>query len=149
MENSYVQFAPEEWLKTNQKQEPPTDVILSELEREDNFCYLGDTVNGGGGSELVVTRRVGLDWKAFNTMSSMLCGKRYTWNLKGRIYRVYVRPVTTYGSETQVVRSVEEDTLRRVERRIVRKMCGVKLADRINTVLRVDGKILRTEGYNC
>ena len=80
---------------------------LGELERVNSYCYLGDNVNGGGGSELAVTRRIGLDWKAFNSVSSMLCGKRHTWNIILQIYRTCVRPVMTYGSETWVVRSVE------------------------------------------
>ena len=81
---------------------------LGELERVNSYCYLRDNVNGGGGSELAVTRRIGLGWKTFNSVSSMLCGKRHTWNIKGQIYR-------TYGSETWVVRSVEESILRRAE----------------------------------
>ena len=35
----------------------------------------------------------------------------------------------TYGSETWVVRSVEENMLRRAEKRMLRMMCGVQLAD--------------------
>ena len=57
---------------------------------------------GGGRSELAVTRRIWLESKAFNTMSSMLRSKRYTWNIKEQIYGTCVRPVMTYGSETCV-----------------------------------------------
>ena len=64
-------------------------------------------MNGGGGSELAVIRKIGLGWKVFNSMSSMLCGKRHTWNIKGKIYKTCMRPVMTYGSKTWVVRSVE------------------------------------------
>ena len=106
---------------------------LSELERVNNYCYLRDNVNGGGGSELAVTRRIGLGWKAFNSMSPMLCDKRYTWNVKRQIYRTCVRPVMTYGSETWVVRSVEEIIVRRAEKRMLRMMCGVQLADGVST----------------
>ena len=102
---------------------------LSELERVNSYCYLGDNL----GSELAVTRRIGLDWKAFNSVSSMLCGKRHTWNIKRQIYRTCVRPVMIYGSETWVVRSVEESILRRAEKRMLRMMCGVQLADGVST----------------
>ena len=81
---------------------------LGQLERVNSYCYLGDNVNGGGESELAVTRRIGLDCKAFNSVSSMLCGKRHTWNIKRQTYMTCVRPVMTYGSETWVVRSIEE-----------------------------------------
>ena len=50
---------------------------LSELEKVNNFCYLGDNMNGGEESELAVTCRIGPGWKAFNSMSSMLCGKTH------------------------------------------------------------------------
>ena len=43
-----------------------------------------------------------------------------------------MKPVMTYGSEAWVVRSIQEDILRRAEPSTPRKMCGVKLADRIN-----------------
>ena len=39
----------------------------------------------------------------------------------------------TYGSETWVVRSVEESILRRAEKRMLRMMCGVQLADGVST----------------
>ena len=55
---------------------------LGELGRVNSYCYLGDNVNGGGGSEVAVTRRIGLSWKAFNSVSSIICGKRHTWNIK-------------------------------------------------------------------
>ena len=106
---------------------------LGELERVNSYFYLGDNVNGGGGSELAVTRRIGLGWKEFNSVSSILCGKRHTWNIKEKIYRTCVRPVMTYGSETWVVRSVEKSILRRAEKRTLRMMSGVQLADGVGT----------------
>ena len=65
-------------------------------------------MNGGGGSELAVTQRIGLDWKAFNSMASMLCSKKHTWNIKRQIYGTCVRLVIKKSLETLVVRSVEE-----------------------------------------
>ena len=90
-------------------------------------------MNGGGGSELAIIRRIGLGWKAFNSVSSTLCGKRHTWNIKGQIYKTCVRPVMTYGSETWVVRSVEKSILKKAEKRMHRMMCGVQLADGVST----------------
>ena len=50
---------------------------LSELMRGKNYFYLGNNINKRGESELSVTRRIELEWKAFNRLSSMLCGKRH------------------------------------------------------------------------
>ena len=63
----------------------------------------------------------------------MLCGKRHTWNIKGKIYRTCVRPVMTCGSETWVVRFVEKSMLKRTEKQMLQMMCGVQLADGVNT----------------
>ena len=57
------------------------------MERVNTYCYLGDNMNGGRGSEFPVTRMIGLGWKAFNSLSSMLCGKRHTYNIKEQIYK--------------------------------------------------------------
>ena len=35
--------------------------FLSELERVNNYCYLGININGGGGSELTFTQRIRLE----------------------------------------------------------------------------------------
>ena len=109
------------------------NVCLKELGRVNNFFYLRDNMNGGGGSELADTRRIGLGWKAFNSMSSMLCGKKHTWNIKEKIYRTCLKPVMTYGPETWVVRPLEESMLGRVEKLMLRMICGVRLADSVNT----------------
>ena len=55
-----------------------SNFCLSELARVNNFCYLGHNMNGREGSELAVTRRIGLEWTAFNSILSMLCGERRT-----------------------------------------------------------------------
>ena len=106
---------------------------LPELERVEDFCYLGDSLDGAGGSELAVTRRVGLGWKKFRDLESVLCGRRLTLAMKGRIYKACVRPVMTYASETWVVRAVEEGILMRAERGMLRRICGVKLSDRVRS----------------
>ena len=80
---------------SNEECKNASNGCLGELEKVNSYCYLGNNVNGGGASELA-TRRIRLDWKAFNSVSFMLCGKRHTWNIKGQIYKTCVRPVMTW-----------------------------------------------------
>ena len=105
----------------------------SELEKMNNFCCLDGNRNGEEGSELAFTQMVGLGWQTFNSMSSTLCVKKHTWTTKKQHYRTCVRSFMTDGSETCVVRSVERVILRRAEKRMLRKMCGLRLADGVNT----------------
>ena len=103
------------------------------MEKVNNYCYLEGNVNGEVRGELAVTHRVGLRWKSFNSMSSMLCGERHTWSIREQIYRTCVKPVMTYGSKTWMVRTVGESILRRAEKRMLRMMCGVQLANGVST----------------
>lgn len=106
---------------------------LVDIERVDRFRYLGDTINSGGGCEIAVTRRCRSGWMKFNELSSVLCGRRFTMTMKGTIYKVCVRAAIVYGSETWSIKSKEVGILRRTERAMARKMCGVKLSNRKST----------------
>ena len=46
---------------------------LGELKRMNSYSYLEDKVNGGGGSELAVTRRIGLGWAGRHLTVCLLC----------------------------------------------------------------------------
>ena len=50
------------------------------------------------------------------------------------MYKACVRSVMVYGSETWNVKGIEAGILQRTERVMVRRMCGVKLVDRLNMV---------------
>ena len=62
---------------SNEKCKNVLNGCLSELEKVNSYYYLVDNMNGGRGRKLAVTRRIGLGWKAFNSMSSILCGKKH------------------------------------------------------------------------
>ena len=49
---------------SNEECKNASNGCLGELDRVNSYCYLGENVKGGGGSELAVTRRIGLGWKA-------------------------------------------------------------------------------------
>ena len=98
------------------------------------FVYLGDVLNEGGGCEIAVSRRCHLGWARFNEMASVLCRRRFSWKLRGKVYKACVRSVMVYGSETWNVKGIEAGILQRTERAMVRWMCGVKLAERLNTL---------------
>ena len=100
------------------------------VERVESFVYLGDKLNAAGGCLSAVTARVRAGWKKFRELGGVLCGKKWSVRLKGRVYRTCVRTAMIYGSETWTMRKVEENVLRRAERAMVRMMCGVKLGDR-------------------
>ena len=46
------------------------------LEGVRKFCYLGDMLNGEGGSSLASISRVGCGWKKFRELSGILTSKK-------------------------------------------------------------------------
>ena len=56
------------------------------LEGVRKFCYLGDMLNGEGGSRLASISRVGCGWKKFRELSGILISKKVALRLKGKVY---------------------------------------------------------------
>jgi hypothetical protein len=100
------------------------------LEVVSDFCYLGDVLDAGGGAEGAARARVRCAWGKFNQLSSLLAVRGASLKVKGRIYETYVRSAMTYGSETWPMRVEDLRRLVRTERVMMRRMCGVKLAQR-------------------
>jgi len=55
----------------------------------------------------------------------MLKSKIISIRSKLQIYETLIRPVVTYGAETWTLTAVEENVLRRFERKVLRKIRGV------------------------
>jgi hypothetical protein len=100
------------------------------IERVESYVYLGNKLNAGGGCLNAVTSRVRVGWMKFRELHGVLCGRKWSVKMKGRVYRACVRAAMIYGGETWVMRKEEECVLQRAERAMVRMMCGVKLRDR-------------------
>jgi hypothetical protein len=100
------------------------------IERVESYVYLGNKLNAGGGCLNAVTSRVRVGWMKFRELHGVLCGRKWSVKMKGRVYRACVRAAMVYGGETWVMRKEEECVLQRAERAMVRMMCGVKMRDR-------------------
>jgi len=61
----------------------------------------------------------------------LLTNKDISLTMRGRLYSSCVRSSMLHGSETWPVRKENEVALQKAEMRIVRRMCGVKLHDRV------------------
>ena len=62
--------------------------------------------------------------------------------LKGKVYRLAVRPVVLYGSECWPLKKTQVQRLKVTEMRMLRWMCGYSRLDRIrNGVIRDSGEV--------
>ena len=94
------------------------------------FTYLGDWVSASGVCEADVTARPSCGWVKFGEFCELLYGRRFLLRLKGAVCKSYVRPIILYGSEARCLNESEMEIVRRMERSMVRAMCGVQIKDR-------------------
>jgi len=63
------------------------------------FKYLGSTIQQNGDIDEDISQRIRVGWQKWKSALGVLCDKRVPIGLKGKIYRMVVRPAVLYGSE--------------------------------------------------
>ena len=87
-------------------------------------------MNASGGCESAVTARARIGWVKFKECGELLNSKKFSYKMKGMVYRSFVRLAMLYGSETLCLTENEMAILRRTERAMARAMCGAKLMEK-------------------
>ena len=103
------------------------------LDCVDKFCYLGDMIAAGGGTEEASRARARCAWAKFKELAPILTSRGASLKVKGQVYRSCVQTVLVYGSETWPVKNEDVQRMERAERMMVRWMCGVSLKNRISS----------------
>ena len=75
------------------------------VKRAKNFKYLSLTVSNNGRCEEEVRRRIQPGWMSWKKVSGVLCDRKLSARVKGKIYKSVVRPAMLYGMETVAVKS--------------------------------------------
>ena len=95
------------------------------------FCYLGDMLDSEGGAERAVRHRISVAWFKWRELSSLLSNKAIPLKHRARAYNACIRSTMTYGAATWALTQREESLLQSCDRRMLRKMCGLSLTDRV------------------
>ncbi|KAL3327411.1 hypothetical protein AABB24_035204, partial [Solanum stoloniferum] len=107
------------------------------IPKKESFKYLGAVIQGSGDIDDDVTHRVGAAWMKWRLASGVLCDKKIPPKLKGKFYRVVVRPAMLYGAECWPVKNAHVHKMHVAEMRMLRWMCGHTRSDKIrNEVIR-------------
>ena len=104
------------------------------LRQVNTFKYLGVTVSEEGGSEEAVRARVSAAWGKWRDTSGVISDKNMPRKLKIKLYMTAIRPVLLYGAECWTARKKEEQIIENTEMRMLRRIKGVTLRDRVNSV---------------
>ncbi|KAK3516274.1 hypothetical protein QTP70_008651 [Hemibagrus guttatus] len=95
------------------------------------FKYLGSTVQSNGECGKEVKKRVQGGWNGWRKVSGVLCDRKISARIKGKVYRTVVRPVMLYGLETVSLRKRQESELEVAELKMLRFSLGVTRLDNI------------------
>ena len=109
------------------------------LERVNTFKYLGATLAENGDLAAGMTHRIQSGWKNWKRVSGILCDRRISLTVEGKVNKTVVRPAMIYGAETWAVKKAQEKKLDVAEMRMLRWMSGATKLDRIRNE-RIRGK---------
>jgi len=102
-----------------------------EVNKVDVFKYLGSTVQSNGECGKEVKKRMQAAWNGWRKVVSVLCDRKLPARVKGKIYKVVVRPAMLYGLETVALRKKDEAELEVAELKMLRYSLGVTRMDKI------------------
>ncbi|KAF3625612.1 hypothetical protein FXO37_30776 [Capsicum annuum] len=102
-----------------------------EVCKRDRFKYLGSVIQSNDEIDEDVLHRIGAGWMKWKLASGVLCDKKVPPKLKGKFYRVVVRPALLYGAECWPVKNSHIQKMKVAEMRMLRWMCGLTRGDRV------------------
>ena len=100
------------------------------MERENGFCYLGDSLNASGGCEVAVTVRAKISWPRFRNCGELIFESRFPMKMKDIVYCCCVQSAILYESKTKCWKDNERAILSRIERAMVRATGSQKVIDK-------------------
>ncbi|GJU92804.1 cytochrome P450 714C2-like protein [Tanacetum coccineum] len=115
----------EQWREglTGQQREDKIPVMRLQHEREqlnESFRYLGSEIHKSDRIKDDVTHRIQAGWLKWRAAMGVLCDKNVPLKLKGKFYRVAIRPAMLYGSECWPLTKVQANRMEVAEMRMLR-----------------------------
>ncbi|GJW41963.1 hypothetical protein Tco_0070762 [Tanacetum coccineum] len=101
------------------------------LQPKESFRYLGSVIHRSGRVDDDVAHRIRARWVKWRAASGVLCDKRIPLKLKGKFYRVAIRPTMIYGLECWPITKAQANRVEVVELRMLRWTCGKSMVDMI------------------
>ena len=121
-----------EYMCVNERQDKGTVKMQGEeVAKVEDFKYLGSTVQSNGECGREVKKRVQAGWNGWRRMSGVICDRRVSARVKGKVYRVAVRPAMLYGLETVALTKRQEAEMEVAELKMLLFSLGVTRMDKI------------------
>jgi len=116
------------------------------IPRVGRFRYLGSILHHGGEIDENINHRIKVGWQKWKNAPGILGDRRIPLRLKGKVYRMIVRPALLYGVECWPIKKLQVQRMKVAEMRMIRWMCGHTRLDKIrNEVIRSKIGVAATE----
>jgi len=96
------------------------------LSNGDSTMYLGRLLNLRNTQDTELEHRINKAWAKFGTFREELTNKSYPLHHRMRLFSSIVQPTLLYGCATWVMTRTREDKIRRVQRKMLRSVVGVR-----------------------
>ncbi|KAL0924766.1 hypothetical protein M5K25_005623 [Dendrobium thyrsiflorum] len=108
-------------------------VTLSDqvINKNTHFRYLGSIVQSDGEIDGDIISRIQVGWLKWRNASGLLCDRKVPLKLKGKFYKMVVRPAMIYGAECWPLKEKHNIKLSVAEMRMFRWMSGFTLRERM------------------
>ena len=104
-----------------------------EVAKVKEFKYLESTVQSNGECRSEVKKRVQAGWNSWRRVTGVLCDKRITARMKGKVYKTVIKPALVYSLETVALSKGQEKELEVAELKMLRYSLGVTKLDKIRS----------------
>ena len=88
-------------------------------------------VQESGSCEMEVKKRVQAGWNGWRKILGVICDRRLSARVKGKVYSSVVKPAMVYGLETVAVTKKQVEEMKVAEMKILRFAMGVMRKDKI------------------
>ncbi|KAL9982087.1 hypothetical protein ACROYT_G010881 [Oculina patagonica] len=112
-------------LQTNTKVANPISINGQDVEEVSSFIYLGAIVQGEGGSDEEIKRRLSIARRAYATLNPVWRSKMYSKHTKLKILKSCVTSVLLYGAEMRRITSTDIEQLDVFHRTCLRRNLGI------------------------
>ena len=126
-----VSRAKTEYLALNGQDEDEIKIQGAEVKKVEDFKYLGSTVQSNGDCNREVKKRIQAGWNGWRKVTGVICDRKISPEVKGKVYRTVVRPALLFGLETVATSKKQEAELEVAELRMLRWSLGVTRLDKI------------------
>ena len=122
------------YMCVNERQDNSSGTVKmqgKEVAKVEDFKYLGSTVQRNRECGREVKKRVQAGWNGWRRMSGVICDRRVPARVKGKVYKVAVRPAMLYGLDTVALTKRQEAEMEVAELKMLRFSLGVTRMDKI------------------